>query len=524
MPIPLSSKSGGFNPTELECQQLIANINKHKQTTQHKHQQHHQQLQSNSNGNTLEVPPSLSSSDSSPSPVGPLEEVLELVFEDLLLELQFDIVVSAHKLSHTRLYLPLAPLNVDWFGLANSKKIPERSFKCEACGQKSGSSKYAAHLEKCTGKGGRISSRRGRGANSSTTPTPMAQQNASHASNASAAASSSVASAVAAPVTLSRAHWEDDAEIIAAASSRGSSAAAGKALSSSPTAASPARSESPFTNVNSSHHRSSFDSSPYSGSPSVGGPSPTYTDDSSSGWPASLPPMSASSVDSQKRRGEESSKSTGENKKRRTRGDDFWVGPLPTILPTCIADGGLPFVVNPIDIPLLPANVSEPTPEQVTDMLTRICGVPSNVTNKMCSNKIQCSMHPEEDKQATRAKIQDGRRQLTQIKHAMTSNVCAQRGSIHLDRFVASHSAFELTIVHFFVPTACVFSRRSYQACGGIKETRSASAKPSQSQPAHCNGHRLKRKKEELYAYNRQMIRRISLYSWGILQYPLRCH
>lgn len=205
---------------------------------------------------------------------------------------------------------------------------------CQSCGQKTGSSKYAAHLERCTGKGGRTSRRaklphHGHSASGSGLGLGMGAQSYSAAASAT-------------PALPALATRDDDVEVIAASRGgivpgapkpRPASAAAGltRADADSPTGAgvgggySYARSATPLLAVhggpspastlgngsgNSSAYRSSVsaaspfaavgggvDGSGYSASPYGGGPSPysAATGDSSTGSPGGA--FSAAGVD-----------------------------------------------------------------------------------------------------------------------------------------------------------------------------------------------------------------------------------
>ena len=93
-----------------------------------------------------------------------------------------------------------------------------------------------------------------------------------------------------------------------------------------------------------------------------------------------------------------------EKKRRNARVDEYWTDPLPAELPTQLSLGGLPYVVDAADGALGTA----PTAPQLAEMMSRICGVPSAATHKMCSNKPACTMHPEEDRARLRAAVLDG--------------------------------------------------------------------------------------------------------------------
>jgi len=317
--------------------------------------------------------------------------------------------------------------------------------------------KFASHLERCTGKGGRASSRLARNRPSAAAaaaavtaaqsqPPPPPPPQPPQSSNTAAA--------------LDMARWDDDAEVMAA--SKGSNSGNGKySTSASPVNAhrrthsqsaqpsSPAHSISPYPHSATPVQSSSYvNHAPGSGSGSIrqhsrrAPPPPLHpfqpTDLSSSASPLQSPSMDASSAYSSngwtpqdeddasiqtttptasassaghKRKGDDSSSKSGPDRKRRVilKVEDMWTaihGPFPTILPIHANEGGVPFLI-PTSAPEASMGL-EPTPMQLDELLSRICGAPSANTSKMCVNTSACSMHQEEDKTRCRQMLRDG--------------------------------------------------------------------------------------------------------------------
>ena len=92
--------------------------------------------------------------DQSNIPVSPYQMILDELYNDLINTCVLHTCIKLHKSIHTKSWDNAADHNSN-----NKTNKPEKPLKCLHCQQKISIVKYAPHLEKCMGKGGRISRR-----------------------------------------------------------------------------------------------------------------------------------------------------------------------------------------------------------------------------------------------------------------------------------------------------------------------------------------------------------------------------
>ena len=340
---------------------------------------------------------------------------MQSIYDDLCHELLLDLCFAVHRQEKTATFGLRDPTgleggDVDVFGQV-IKKLPDVVFKCELCHRAIGSGKFAAHLDKCMGKG-RHGSRAARRKPVDYTETP------------------------------------DEAPGLTRGYSGGGANGHRPRASTPPMA--PPRYPPPYPSSPSKPLPPPFYPSPpvsvippsYGGdSPSwggnMGGDSP-YTPTQGSypqqpylpsgrgeymqGMPSMpsqpyAPPAPLTPTQGVKRRLSPPAQASPPPPKRPpsrsgrlmspSSASDWWVDALPLQLPHHINTGGYPFLLYPQSVGM----AAVPTGQQVQGLLEAVCGVVIGGTleGKMCCNKRDgCQQHGGEEKAEVRRKVGTG--------------------------------------------------------------------------------------------------------------------